>query len=402
MICIVYLVSYQQSMSKHPMCKQPSAIVPVPKPTQQFDIPLQRQFKDWIEITSKWLPCYQDHSVIANSACIIRHGDTSTSKTLLYTYTRKHLHKTVYTVQRNLQRPKTFCARSLLHQKTCTPDNFFTKEFTPEASYTRNFAPENFYTKDNFPPDTVHTRCLLHQKPFCTMNYELYHQEPFAPEVFYIRNHFHQKKNATADLYTRDPLHQNFLLRNSLQVCNQGRFPTRKTYPARIYTKRFYTGQFLQHNMFPLEIFYAKKKYKKLWHQKISTPEPFYSTGSSHQSVFTPENPFAPKAFDIFYTRNFYTKQPSNQKTFTPNIFLAKELLHHGHCTLKNVLPEDSCARTHWIAKSDFRLQNAMGPCTPPWIAKGKKTTQTSGAPDYKAQWNYAHGRDARQRIPMY
>lgn len=51
------------------------------------------------------------------------------------------------------------------------------------------------------------------------MNYELLHQEPFAPEVFYIRNHFHQKKMQQQTftpeiLYT---LHQNFLLRNSLQ-----------------------------------------------------------------------------------------------------------------------------------------------------------------------------------------
>lgn len=258
------------------------------------------------------MPCYQDHSVIANSACIIRHGDTSTSKTLLYTYTRKHLHKTVYTVQRNLQRPKTFCARSLLHQKTCTPDNFFTKEFTPEASYTRNFAPENFYTKDNFPPDTVHTRCLLHQKPFCTMNYELYHQEPFAPEVFYIRNHFHQKKNATADLYTRDPLHQNFLLRNSLQVCNQGRFPTRKTYPARIYTKRFYTGQFLQHNMFPLEIFYAKKNTKnfgtrKFLHQNPFTAQAVHTKVFSHQKIHLHRRPLT------FFTRETFT--PNNPQT---------------------------------------------------------------------------------------
>ena len=54
----------------------------------------------------------------------------------------------------------------------------------------------------------------------------------------------------------------------------------------------------------------------------------------------------------------------------------------------KNVTPEDSCAKTHWIAKRDLRLQKGIARDTQltPGIAKRKVMTQTSAAPECKTQ----------------
>lgn len=162
-----------------------------------------------------------DHSVIANSACIIRHGNTLTSKTFYIhtpenTYTRPFTqYKETFTGQKPFAAEASY-TKKLVHQTTFSPKSLHQKPLT-ETLQQKTFTPKTTFHQTPFTPDASYTRNLFAR---WTMN-------------FYTRNHLHQKFFTSGTISTSKkcnsrPLHQNFLLRNSLQP---GALPNKENLP---------------------------------------------------------------------------------------------------------------------------------------------------------------------------
>ena len=214
--------------------------------------------------------------------------------------------------------PKPLHQKLYVHQNTCTPRIFSTKEL---------------YTKNRY----SYSKQFLHQRAL--------RRTPFTPEAFssytsYTRGLFAPQVH-TKQLYTKVPLlSQAFAPKNHQRVFT----PKHTKQPSQ---NQRPTKELLHHETFAPEGFYTTltTEYvytKKKIDQKSFPTRTICTRGTSHQRLFDLLHP-KPLQQKIFIPQRFYTKQFLNQNASTPETFFANELVHGGD-TSKSFPTKKNCA----------------------------------------------------------